>query len=64
MRLERANGLDNRKHIYETDHCSGCGELITGEYIELGLPSSDCKEIKHIALCSECSDEAISEGAI
>lgn len=56
--------LQPRKHIYELDHCSGCGGVVVGDYLELGLPSLDNKQIKHIALCSSCSGVAKKEGVI
>lgn len=56
--------LPTRKHIYELDYCAGCGDLITGVYTELGLPSGDGQQLKHIALCSECSSVSKKEGVI
>lgn len=56
--------LQPRKHVYDIDQCAGCGDVIEGDYTELGLPSADGKEIKHIALCVSCSGVAAKEGAI
>ena len=55
--------LQPKKHVYEIDHCAGCGDVVAGEYTELGLPSGDGNEIKHIALCDGCSGEARKVGA-
>lgn len=56
--------LVTRKHIYKLTVCSGCEELITGSYKEIGLPSSDGQNITHIALCSNCSDIANQIGLL
>jgi len=56
--------LESRKHIYDIDNCAGCGNAITGEYKEIGLPSPDNKEVRHIALCNKCSKVAKKEGVL
>lgn len=56
--------LRPRQHIYEVEHCSGCGETIAGDYTEIGLPSADNSEVKHIALCPNCHDVAEKEAVI
>ena len=56
--------LEPKKHSYELDQCAGCGDVIKGDYTEIGLPSGDGNEIKHIALCTFCSGVAVKEGVI
>lgn len=56
--------IDSRRHIYELTHCSGCNVPVGNEYVEIGLPSVDGSQIKHIALCNECSGVAELEGVI
>ncbi|MFB4473732.1 hypothetical protein ACDI16_12480 [Oceanobacillus caeni] len=52
------------KHVYNTDHCSGCQREIVGSYTELGLPSGDGKRMEHIALCKRCATTAQKQGVI
>lgn len=54
--------LDTIQHKYELENCAGCHKPITGEYEEIGLPSGDGKEMKHIALCERCFKVAESHG--
>lgn len=62
--MQKVVNLDPKKHIYELDNCSGCSAVIEGDYMEIGLPSYDGKEVKHIALCGSCSSLAKGEGVI
>lgn len=48
-------------HNYDIEECAGCGELIKGEYIDIGLPSADGSRVEHIALCDPCGE--VAEGA-
>ena len=56
--------LQPRKHVYELEYCAGCGQKIEDHYTEIGLPSGDNRTITHIALCSDCTAVAKSEGVI
>lgn len=56
--------LDTVQHKYEIEECAGCHKPITGEYTEIGLPSANGLEIKHIALCDSCSNVAENEGIL
>ena len=62
--MSKVIDLQPRKHIYMLDHCAGCGTTSLDVYTEIGLPSPDNKEIKHIALCGRCSGVAKEKGVI
>lgn len=53
-----------RKHVYDTDHCTGCKKKIDESYKEVGLPNDDNTEIKHIVLCKNCYELALKHGVI
>lgn len=56
--------IDTIQHIYDIERCAGCSVPITGEYVELGLPSPDGSTLKHIALCESCGGIAENEGVL
>jgi len=62
--MKKVTQLNAQQHVYEVENCAGCGKEITGDYTELGLPSMDDTEIKHIALCKSCTKIAKDEGVI
>lgn len=56
--------LDTVQHKYDIEECAGCEEKITGKFHEIGLPSVDGSEVKHIALCNKCYQSALDHGVI
>lgn len=54
--------LDIIQHTYTLESCAGCNEPITGEYVEVGLPSIDGSTMEHIALCVSCGEIADNVG--
>ena len=48
-----------KKHVYHTESCSGCGEVLKNTFHEIGLHYED--HIKHIGLCGSCYEKALDE---
>ena len=47
-----------KQHIYELDHCSGCGRTIADNESYFELELDEGRIIRHIALCEACDAES------